>query len=412
MTNSPLLHSLTSQHATPFYLYDAATIRSRCGELAAFDVVRYAQKACSNTAILKLLRADGIAVDAVSANEIRRGLRAGFTAAKDSCGVHGIVYTADIFDADALDLVVRERIHVNCGSLDMIEQYGQRCNSGGEITLRINPGFGHGHSRKTNTGGDSSKHGIWFTEADEAKRLAAKHNLRITGLHVHIGSGTDLVHLAKVCDFIEQFAPPFGETLTTISAGGGLPVPYRPEDTRLDITQYHKLWSGVRERLSKKFGRKLILEVEPGRYLVAESGVLVATICAVKTQGENKFYLTDAGFNDLARAAMYGAYHPISILHRNENAANNTFTDVIVGGPLCESGDIFTQEEGGIVVKRSLPHAAVGDFLIIENAGAYGAAMSSNYNSRPLIAEFLVDGDCATMIRRRQTFDDIVACEV
>lgn len=419
-------HSFIASQVTPFYFYDAEIIAARCADLAAFDVIRYAQKACSNTAILRLVQRCGAVVDAVSANEIRRALHAGFSAQKNSRGTHEIVYTADIFDADAFELVVKEKIHVNCGSLDMIAQYGEKLhatenceskNETGEITLRINPGFGHGHSRKTNTGGDTSKHGIWHEQYVDAQKLAAKYNLRVTGLHVHIGSGTDLSHLAQVASFVENFAAHsathFSQTLTTISAGGGISVPYRPHDERIDLEKYYAIWDGAKTRLENQIGRKLILEVEPGRYLVAESGVLVTTICAVKKQGENTFYLVDAGFNDLARAAMYGAYHPMKIIHRNcsnENQSREKI-EVIIGGPLCESGDIFTQEEGGIVVKRLLPRAEVGDFLIIENAGAYGAAMSSNYNSRALAAEFLLENNVPRIIRRRQTFAEIISCE-
>jgi len=148
---------LAEEFGTPTFVYDAATIVQRLGDLRAFDTIRYAQKACSNLAILDLVRRHGGMVDAVSATEIRRALAAGYP-------LHGspppIVYTADIFDAEALDLCVEQNVHVNCGSADMIDQLGSR-SGGREITLRINPGFGHGHSRKTNTGGKQSKHGIW-----------------------------------------------------------------------------------------------------------------------------------------------------------------------------------------------------------------------------------------------------------
>src|SRR5262249_12552378 len=145
----------------------------------------YAQKACSNLAILDLMRREGVLVDAVSAGEIRRALAAGYVAAGDP---PPIAYTADIFDREALDLVVELGIHVNCGSPDMIDQLGQIA-PGRHITLRLNPGFGHGHSQKTNTGGEHSKHGIWYAELAECLRLADHHGLGISGLHMHIGSG-------------------------------------------------------------------------------------------------------------------------------------------------------------------------------------------------------------------------------
>jgi diaminopimelate decarboxylase len=292
----------------------------------------------------------------------------------------------------------------------MIDQYGSRA-PGREITLRINPGFGHGHSRKTNTGGDRAKHGIWHEQLPACLVAADNHGLSVTGLHMHIGSGTDLEHLSQVCAAMERVALLAGRNVRSISAGGGLPIPYKPGQSYMDLDRYFALWDATRKRLADRFGHAVRLEVEPGRYIVGESGYLIAEIRAVKRQGENLFYLVDAGFNNLARAILYGAYHPMSIVPLDGDLGR-PLHEVIVGGPLCESGDVFTQEEGGFVVKRSLPIAAVGDFLVIERAGAYGFVMGSNYNSKPLAAEVLIqDGRCH-LIRRRQTFEDLVRGEM
>ncbi|MFN9917882.1 MAG: diaminopimelate decarboxylase family protein, partial [Pirellulaceae bacterium] len=152
------------------------------------------------------------------------------------------------------------------------------------------------------------------------------------------------------------------------------------------------------------------LEIEPGRYLVAESGFLLAEIRAIKQMGENTFYLLDTGFNDLARPILYGAYHPISIVHRQPRASSSEI-EVVVGGPLCESGDIFTQEEGGFVAKRRLPSAAVGDWLVLEVAGAYGFVMASNYNGRCRAEEVLIEQGQMHSIRRRESFEDLIRGE-
>jgi diaminopimelate decarboxylase len=401
------VHELARQFGTPTFVYDASSIVERINDLKAFDVVRYAQKACSNLAILDLIRRHGVLVDATSAGEVRRALAAGYQP-------HGnpppIVYTADIFDRESLDLVVEQNIHVNCGSPDMIDQLGERA-PGREITLRINPGFGHGHSRKTNTGGEQSKHGIWHEGLLDALRRADHHGLSVTGLHLHIGSGTDLEHLSQVCGAMETLAAEVGRTLTNISAGGGLPVPYKQGDCYVDLDVYYKLWDDSRKRLEQKFGHALRLELEPGRYLVAESGYLVAEIRAIKRMGNNTFYLLDAGFNNLARPILYGAYHPMSIARAAGRHESQQRQDVVVGGPLCESGDIFTQEDGGYVSTRSLPAAEVGDYLVIENAGAYSFAMGSNYNSKPLAAEVLVEAGKPHLVRKRQTFEDMVRGE-
>ena len=155
------------------------------------------------------------------------------------------------------------------------------------------------------------------------------------------------------------------------------------------------------------------LEIEPGRYLAAESGCLIAEIRAIKHMGDNLFYLVDAGFNDLARPILYGAYHPMAVCHTEaaSSASSQELQEVVVGGPLCESGDIFTQEEGGLVSRRALPVAQVGDYLVIGGAGAYGAVMGSNYNSKPLAAEALIEAGQAQLVRQRQSFEDIIRCE-
>jgi len=397
---------LARRFGTPTFVYDASMIRRRLDDLRRFDRVRYAVKACSNLAVLALVRRAGALVDTVSAFEIRRALAAGY---QPTGSPPPVVYTADVFDRESLELVVAQGVHVNCGSPDMIDQYGAVA-SGREITLRVNPGFGHGHSRKTNTGGPQSKHGIWHEQLHECLVAAEHQGLGVTGLHVHIGSGTDMEHLAQVCGALEKAALEAGRAIHTVSVGGGLPVAYRAEDTVVDLAAYFVLCDAMRKRLEAAFGHTVSLEIEPGRYLMAESGFLVTEIRAVKRQADNLFYLVDAGFNNLARPILYGSYHPISVapadgdLHRPE-------VEVTVGGPLCESGDIFTQEEGGIVARRRLPQAAVGDFVVIERAGAYGAVMGSNYNSKPMAAEVLIDGGTAQLVRRRQTFEEMIAGE-
>ena len=398
---------LARQYGTPAYVYDAAKIVERIDDLRSFDVIRYAQKSNSNLAILDLVRRQEVLVDAVSAGEIHRALKAGYLATGEP---PPIVYTADIFDHDALQAVVAQNIHANLGSPDMIDQLGKLA-PGRDITLRINPGFGHGHSQKTNTGGEQSKHGIWHGQIADCVRHAAAYDMSITGLHMHIGSGTDLEHLGQVCNALEQVAPVVGESLTTISAGGGLPIAYREKDSFIDLNRYFQLWDRTRCQLQEQFSHQITLEIEPGRYLSAESGFLVTEIRAVKQMGTNTFYLVDAGFNALARPILYGAYHPISIAADKADGSDRAMQDVVVGGPLCESGDIFTQAEGGYVSCRSLPQASVGDHLILECAGAYGMVMASNYNSKPLPAEVLIQEGQAHLIRARQSFDDLIRHE-
>ena len=397
---------LAQRYGTPAFIYDQAVIEQRIGELKQFPVIRYAQKASSNLALLALMRRNGVMVDSVSAGEIYRALQVGYSGETDPPGV---VYTADIFDRDALEMIAAHRIPVNVGSADMIAQLGA-VYPGAKVTLRINPGFGHGHSRKTNTGGEFSKHGIWHTEIEECLRLGAEAGVNIQGLHMHIGSGTDFEHLATVCDAMVQAASRVGPQLEVISAGGGLPIPYRKDQPRIDLNAYYALWQRAGRAVEDIVGHPVSLEVEPGRYLVAESGSLLTEIRAVKHMGDNLFYLVDAGFETLVRPSMYGSYHEISIAPADGRDITGS-ADVIVGGPLCESGDVFTQEEGGVVVSRHLPEARVGDYLVIHDAGAYGAAMSSNYNGRKLSPEILIHNGVADVIRERQTLEHMVQFE-
>ncbi|RZJ11777.1 MAG: diaminopimelate decarboxylase [Rubrivivax sp.] len=401
---SSRLQALAAEHGTPLWVYDAATIRARAASLTRFDVVRFAQKACSNVHILRLLREAGVKVDSVSRGEVLRALAAGYQAGGDE-----IVFTADLLDHATLATVVEHRIPVNAGSIDMLHQLGT-ASKGHAVWLRINPGFGHGHSHKTNTGGEHSKHGIWHADLGVALAAIREHGLKLVGLHMHIGSGVDYGHLAQVgqamVGLVRQ-AVAAGHDVRAISAGGGLSIPYREGDAGIDVDHYFGLWDTSRREAEALVGHKLTLELEPGRYLVAESAVLLAEVRAVKNAGANRFVLVDAGFNELMRPAMYGAFHAMSLI-----GSSGDPQPTVVAGPLCESGDVFTQGAGGEVLTQPLPPAKVGDLLVIHDAGAYGASMSSNYNSRPLAAEVMVDGDSSRLIRRRQTVEELLALEV
>ncbi|MFY7866175.1 diaminopimelate decarboxylase [Roseateles sp.] len=406
------IQSLAAQFGTPLWVYDAGTIRERIAALRAFDTIRFAQKACSNTHLLRLMREQGVKVDSVSRGEVLRALAAGYSAGESQDAVHSdIVFTADLFDHATLDTVVEHHIPVNAGSIDMLHQLGER-SPGHAVWLRINPGFGHGHSNKTNTGGEHSKHGIWHSDLLVALQAVRQHRLKLIGLHMHIGSGVDYAHLSEVCgamvDLVRQ-TQAAGHDLLAISAGGGLSIPYRAGEPLIDTAHYFGLWDAARKHAEAMLGHPLFLEIEPGRYLVAESGVLITEVRATKDAGNNHFVMVDAGFSELMRPAMYGSHHEMSVIAAD--GVGRPQRASVVAGPLCESGDVFTQGDGGVVLPRELPEAQVGDLLLIHDTGAYGASMSSNYNSRPLIAEVLVDGASERLIRRRQTVEELLALE-
>ncbi len=407
-----LLADLAHQHGTPLWVYDAATIRARVAALQQFDTVRFAQKANSNTHLLRLLHAQGVAVDAVSLGEIERALAAGFQPGLMK-GQAEIVFTADLLDQATLARVAELGIPVNCGSIDMLGQLAA-VSPGHPVWLRINPGFGHGHSNKTNTGGEHSKHGIWHGDLVQACTQIKALGLSLQGLHMHIGSGVDYSHLQEVCGARVELVKTVqaqGLDLHAISAGGGLSIPYQAGEPVIDTAHYFELWDAARKTVAGLLGHEVKLEIEPGRYLVAESGVLVSEVRASKHQGSQHFVLVDAGFSDLMRPAMYGSHHGMEIIHADGTLPMTARHSTVVAGPLCESGDVFTQGEGGVVLQRELATAQVGDLLVVHDTGAYGASMSSNYNTRPLIAEVLVENGQARLIRRRQTVAELLALE-
>ncbi|MBS7349075.1 MAG: diaminopimelate decarboxylase [Comamonas sp.] len=405
-----LLQDLADQYGSPLWVYDAATIDQRIQALKAFDTVRFAQKACSNIHILKHMRSRGVKVDAVSRGEILRALAAGYRAGAEPSE---IVFTADVMDAQTLATVVEHGVPVNAGSIDMLHQLG-KASPGHRVWLRINPGFGHGHSNKTNTGGEHSKHGIWHTELTAALQAITANHLQLVGLHMHIGSGVDYGHLEQVCGAMVDLvrtAHAAGHDVQAISAGGGLSIPYREGEPSIDTQHYYGLWHAAREKAQAIVGHALGLEIEPGRFLVAESGVLLGQVYAVKNAGHNHFVLVDTGFNELMRPAMYGSWHGMHIQRRGQGILPPV-RDSVVAGPLCESGDVFTQGDGGVVLPRPLGDAQVGDLLVIHHTGAYGASMSSNYNSRPLAAEVLIENGQPRLIRRRQTVEELLDLEL
>lgn len=407
--NADNLLRLPAEFGCPVWVYDAQIVREKIAALQQFDVVRFAQKACSNIHILRLMREQGVKVDSVSLGEIERALAAGFDPKADG---DAIVFTADVIDDATLARVHELQIPVNAGSVDMLEQLGQ-VSPGHRVWLRVNPGFGHGHSQKTNTGGENSKHGIWYADMPAALEVLQRYSLKLVGIHMHIGSGVDYGHLEQVCGAMVRQVIDFGQDLEAISAGGGLSIPYREGEEAIDTDHYYGLWSAARDQIAAHLGHAVKLEIEPGRFLVAEAGVLVSQVRSVKDMGSRHFVLIDAGFNDLMRPSMYGSYHHITALAADgRDLTQAPRVETVVAGPLCESGDVFTQQEGGKVETRALPEVKPGDYLVLHDTGAYGASMSSNYNSRPLLPEVLFDNGKARLIRRRQTIQELLALEL
>jgi diaminopimelate decarboxylase len=412
------LEKLADAVGTPFYLTDAGEVRRRLARLQALTdgpalQARYAMKANSGWKVLETVRNAGLWIDAVSGNEVLRARRAGFPmGAKPPV----VMLTVDVLRDNALTTVLEHGVLPNVGSPGMI---GELRGSGyrGPIALRVNPGFGHGHVQSCDTGGPSSKHGVWHEGLDALIASAATAKLPITSLHAHIGTGPQVrefdENMRKLVEVYAGLLPRFPD-VEAVNLGGGIPHPYRPGAQEYDLAWYRPVLVEAAERLAKVAGRQIRIEIEPGRYPVAAASVLVTRVKDLKKTNANakgpghEFVMVDAGFNDLIRPAMYGSYHHISIVGKGAGRPEELF---VVAGPLCESGDVFTRDDRELLDPRPLPRPEAGDLLVLHDAGAYGAAMSSNYVSLGRAPQVWWDEGKATLVARRESLDDVVKNE-
>jgi diaminopimelate decarboxylase len=416
--NTYPLARLADEIGTPFYFYDGRELDRRLGELAALTAgdalqARYAMKANSSWRVLEAVRAAGLWIDAVSGNEVLRARRAGF---EMGARPPVVMLTADVLRDNALTVVLEHGVLPNVGSPGMIDEL-RGAGYGGPIAVRVNPGFGHGHVQSCDTGGPSSKHGIWHETLDLLRARAAAARLPIVALHAHIGTGPQIEefneNLRRLVGLLVERLPEFPD-VDGVNLGGGIPHPYRPGAPRYDLASFRPLLVEAAARLAAAAGRPIRVEIEPGRYPIAAAGLLVCRVKDLKQTAANakgpghRFIMVDAGFNDLIRPAMYGSYHHISIVGKGAARAPEPF---VVAGPLCESGDVFTRDDKELLDPRQIPAPDVGDLLVLHDAGAYGAAMSSNYVSIGRAAQVFWDGSRATLVARRETIDDVMRNE-
>lgn len=421
--DAPLLTKIAAKVGTPFWFYDAAVIRQRIADIKFMTSTpgvqaRFAMKACPATKVLREMAAAGIWIDAVSGNEALRALRAGHAPGNNPPVV---CFTADVFRDNALDVVLKNNLLPNIGSPGMIRQLAD-AGYRGPISIRENPGFGHGHVNTCDTGGPSSKHGIWRSDLLEVREAAHAAGLKIVMLHAHIGSGPKFEelheNLTRLALEFRDLVPQFPD-LAAVNLGGGIPHNYRDRGAQIPIEPLHELFTSCHQRIRAAAHREIRLEIEPGRYYVAPGCTLVTRVHDIKrTQTNAKgsgatFAMVDAGFVDLVRPAMYGSYHQIEVLGKEHDDPNQPREPIVVAGPLCESGDVFTR--GGAdeeLVPRMLPRPEPGDLLALRDAGAYGYAMSSNYNSIGKAPQVWAEPDGSVeVISRRETIDDILRAE-
>jgi diaminopimelate decarboxylase len=393
---------------TPCYVYDRTALEAAARRALAFPApfgltVRYAMKANPSRGILTLFRDLGLHVDASSDHEVERALRAGFAP--------GAIQLTSQMPSRRLAEHVRRGVLVNACSLHQLEAFGQVA-PGGEVSIRMNPGLGSGSTRRTNTGGPASSFGIWHEHLGEVVAVAERHRLVIRQLHSHIGSGTDPEVWVRASRLTLELAAKLPD-VGVLNVGGGFKVGRMPGERSVDLAEVGT--NVFRELLEfrERTGRALRLEIEPGTYLVANAGAIVATCVDVVDTGREGYLFAklDTGMTEVTRPSLYGAQHPIDVLARDREAA-----DVVFVGPCCESGDILTPAPGDpeALAPRRVPRPRIGDLVVVGGAGAYCAAMSTiNYNSYPQAPEVMLEADGSLRpLRRRQTLEQIWANEV
>lgn len=393
---------------TPCYVYDRAALEATARRALAFPApfgftLRYAMKANPSRGVLALFRDLGLHVDASSDHEVERALRAGFAPS-------AIQLTSQMPSA-RLPALLEQGVLFNACSLHQLELFG-KVAPGRELSVRMNPGLGSGSTNRTNTGGPASSFGIWHEYLGDVKAVAERYDLRITRLHSHIGSGTDPAVWKRVTRMTLDLAAKLPE-VAVVNLGGGFKVGRMPGEPSADLTD---VGEHVRDELlafRDRDGRALHLEIEPGTYLVASAGWVVATCVDVVDTGRDgyRFAKLDTGMTEVTRPSLYGAQHPIAVLADGRDEA-----DVVFVGPCCESGDILTPAPGDpeALAPRRVPRPEIGDLVLVGGAGAYCAAMSTiNYNSYPQAPEVMLEPDGTLRpLRRRQRLEQVWANEV
>ena len=392
------LESIANQFGTPIYVYDGEKITNQINALKqAFAgaplKIKYATKALSNINILKVVKKAGAGVDAVSIEEVKLGLMAGFSSSE-------IMYTPNCVSFAEVQEAVNLGVMINLDNLPVLEEFGKTYGNSVPVCIRLNPSIMAGGNAKISVGHDKSKFGISIAQLPEILDVVEKNNMLITGLHIHTGSDIyDAAVFLKGANVVFDAAFQFPD-LKFLDFGGGFKVAYKPGDLSTDIENVGKKVTEAFQDFCSKYGRQLELWLEPGKFLVSECGFLIVKVNVVKETPTITFVGVDSGLNHLIRPMLYDAYHSVYNLS-NPDAPKATY-DVV--GYICETDTLAAD--------RALPESKTDDLLVIKNAGAYGFSMASNYNSRLRPAEVLVWKGEAKLIRKREVFEDLVKNQV
>jgi diaminopimelate decarboxylase len=390
---------LAEKFGTPLYVYNENILRGRCRDLKGLIeyknfVVNYSPKANSSLELLKIIRNEGLRVDAMSPGEIYINLKAGYKPKE-------IFYISNNVGEVEFKYAIHAGVKISVDSVSQLEMFG-RLNPGGEIAIRLNPGFGAGHHKKVVTAGKKTKFGIEMQFLPEVRRVLEKYNLRLTGINQHIGSlFMDGEAYIKSAETLLSVAMGFDDLLF-IDMGGGFGIPYKKQENepRLDLKDLGARLSETVNKWVKEYGKEIEFTIEPGRYIVAECGIVLGRVNAVKENYGIKYVGTDIGFNVLIRPVMYDSHHDIEI-YRDSDILSDKGESVRIVGNICETGDIIAKD-------RVLPEIFEKDIIGVLDSGAYGFTMSSNYNNRLKPAEVLIQTDGSPrLIRRRDTLEDL-----
>jgi diaminopimelate decarboxylase len=397
---------LAEKYDTPLYVLSENRIRDNYNRLHnallnEYKYVRiyYAAKANTNLAVLKTLQSEGAYLDTVSPGEVFMGLSSGFTPDR-------LLFTGTSVRNDELKMLADANIAVNVDSQSELDRL-LKFTVPPVLSVRVNPEVGAGHHSHCITAGPESKFGLWEEETIQAYAIAKRARVERFGMHMHIGSGIldvepYVLAVEKLLSIAKRVHEEVGVDFEFIDIGGGLGVPYKPDDKELDLTAFASKVVALFKSKVKEYGLgKPFLCVEPGRYIVCDASILLTSVNTVKVTPSRKFVGVDAGFNTLLRPTMYGSYHPILVANKL-NAADKETYDVV--GPICESGDALAKE-------RAMPQVEEGDLLAVLNAGAYGFSMSSQYNSRPRAAEVMIRQGKAVLVRKREELGDLMSSQ-
>jgi diaminopimelate decarboxylase len=397
---------LAEKYDTPLYVLSEKRIRDNYNRLHSMLInnykyvrVYYAAKANTNLNVLRILQSEGAYLDTVSPGEVFMGLSSGYTPDR-------ILFTGTNVRNDELKFLAGTNITINVDSQSELDRL-LKIAVPPILSVRVNPEVGAGHHSHCITAGPESKFGLMEEDALKAYTTAKKARVERFGIHMHIGSGIldvepYVLAVDKLLSIAKHVHEEVGIGFEFIDIGGGLGVPYNPEDKELDLSEFSSKIVVPFKNKVKEYGLgKPFLCVEPGRYLVCDASILLTSVNTIKLTPSKKFVGVDAGFNTLVRPTMYGSYHPILVANKVAQADKETY-DVV--GPICESGDALAKD-------RTLPKVEEGDLLAVLNAGAYGFSMSSQYNSRPRAAEVMIRQGKAVIVRQREQLSDLMSSQ-